>query len=324
MDQVENHNDSIELKEIDNITPEFSFGTEVNNCTDFITNAKSPINKECSVIGCEESKSMEPELLFKFPEDPDIRQVWISLTGRSNWMPTEDSYICVVHFSVDSFTCNDNDEMVLYSTAIPSLRLPSHVLEIEYIEDSDSESDDSSVVPPQMNGDISYINHRKNEGKVELLKLFTKVQRLQREATNLKDRLKYNKRHYVRQKKYLQRLKEIITNKELLLKHKRKKLLNIDIPLLETIQDERDDLILSMPTKYTDDLKNFALSIYKYSPQSYVYIRNTLRTMLPSSNVLEGWIKAGYQPRNVMSNSGLVKVVTEQTESELICKVCLH
>lgn len=67
---------------------------------------------------------------FRFPQDIKVRQIWTNLTGRSNWTPEENSYICVVHFSVDSFKCDSENEMVMISTAIPSLRLPSHVLEV--------------------------------------------------------------------------------------------------------------------------------------------------------------------------------------------------
>lgn len=186
--------------------------------------------------------------------------------------------------------------------------------EYDNYEYDDHEDDDTDMY--QEDGSV--------EEDTALLNLFTEVQKMQQEAVDLNKKINVYKKNYKIKKEKLQRLKEIVAIKETLLKQINKKKLDDQLPLLEQIQEERDDLVLAMPTKHTDDLKNFALSVYKYSPQAYIYIRNILRTMLPSSSVLEEWIHSGYQPRNVMSNCNLIKVVSEQTESELSCKICLH
>lgn len=158
---------------------------------------------------------------------------------------------------------------------------------------------------------------------IELLKLFTEVQRLQRQAVGLKDKLKYNMKVHNRQNRFLKRIKEIIEMKKKVLNQKRKKKCRILLSLQDKIKEDSTGLVLAMPMRQTEDLKNFALSIYKYSPQAYIYIRNTLRTMLPSTEILDSWITAGYQPRNVLANSNLIKVVAEQTDTQLSCKVMI-
>ncbi|XP_075975530.1 uncharacterized protein LOC142976160 [Anticarsia gemmatalis] len=292
--------------------------------------ADTEISKTCAVLGCEDSKNLEPESFFGFPEDSSLRQIWTDLTGRNNWTPTDYSYICLQHFSVDCFKVDEEDRMVLVDKAVPSLKLPRHVLEVEYIDEetldneeydeenmTTDEEEDKSVPPLDMNVP------QKELDNIELLKLFSEVQRLQRQAVALKDKLKYNMKVHNRQNRFLKRIKEIIEMKKKVLNQKRKKKCRILLSLQDKIKEDTTGLVLAMPMRQTDDLKNFALSIYKYSPQAYIYIRNTLRTMLPSTEILDSWITAGYQPRNVLSSSNLIKVLAEQTETQLSCKVMI-
>lgn len=185
------------------------------------------------------------------------------------------------------------------------------------------ESDGEEGQERQMNG-TTYLtrnNISRETDNIELLRLFSDVQRMQRQAIALKEKLKYNMRVHNRQNRFLLRISEIIEMKKKVLNQKRKKKCRILLSMQDKIKEDTTGLVLAMPMRQTEDLKNFALSIYKYSPQAYIYIRNTLRTMLPSTEVLDSWVTAGYQPKNVASN--LIKVVAEQTETSLSCKVML-
>ncbi|CAG5002525.1 unnamed protein product [Parnassius apollo] len=304
--------------------------------------ADTEITKTCAVLGCEDSKNLSSDSFFRFPEDPNLRQIWTDLTGRNNWTPTDFSYICIQHFSVDCFKCDFENKVVLNSKAVPSIKLPNHVLEVEYIDeetldhedDMQEENSKMELVEEQNHKDIkindSKVKLKQNEkngtegDKVELLKLFTEVQRMQRQAIGLRDKLKCNMRVHNRQNRFLIRLKKVIEMKKNILTQKRKKKSKILLLLQDKIKEDTNGLVLAMPTKHTDDLKNFALSIYKYSPQAYIYVRNTLRTMLPSTDVLESWINSGFEPKNMLSNSNILKLVSEQTDSQLTCKVSLH
>lgn len=309
------------------------------------TDVSTEITKTCAVLGCEDYKNLEAESFFRFPEDESLRQIWTDLTGRNNWTPTDYSYICMYHFSIDCFMCDDKNEMILVDKAIPSLKLPRHVLEIEYIDeetfgvesseddymDTESEEDkirpvngthnNIKILPPNKTMHNNVINKERNN--IELLKLFTEVQRMQRQVILMKEKLKSNIRAHNKQNRFLVRIREIIEKKKKVLNQKRKKKCRILLSLQDKIREDTSGLVLAMPMKQTEDLKNFALSIYKYSPQAYIYIRNTLRTMLPSTDVLETWITAGYQPRNMIANNSLIKVIAEQTETQLSCKVMI-
>lgn len=201
--------------------------------------------------------------------------------------------------------------------------------QVEYIDEETLENEDEEYMTTDEeeekpnNTSLDLNIPPKELESIELLKLFTEVQRLQRQAVGLKDKLKYNMKVHTRQNRFLKRIKEIIEMKKKVLNQKRKKKCRILLSLQDKIKEDTTGLVLAMPMRQTDDLKNFALSIYKYSPQAYIYIRNTLRTMLPSTEILDSWITAGYQPRNVIANSNLIKVVAEQTETQLSCKVII-
>lgn len=190
-----------------------------------------------------------------------------------------------------------------------------------------NDSEDKSISNISRNNTKSSIRSNDTELKkvdnVELLKLFTEVQKMQRQAVGLKDKLKSNMKVHNRQNRFLKKIEEIIEQKKKILNQKRKKKSRILLSLQDKIAEDTNGLVLAMPVRQTEDLKNFALSIYKYSPQAYIYIRNTLRTMLPSTDILDTWVSAGYQPRTQLTNSNLIKVVAEQTESELSCKVTI-
>ncbi|XP_053604766.1 THAP domain-containing protein 1-like isoform X2 [Plodia interpunctella] len=282
-------------------------------------------------------------LFFRFPEDSNLRQIWTDLTGRNNWTPTDYSYICIQHFAVDCFVCDSDNQMVLLDKAVPSLKLPRHVLEVEYIDEDTFDNEDEEMETDEEedeqrpavneNGKIAHTNDTAKtstdnlkiqedpEKTIELLKLFTEVQRMQRQAVGLKDKLKNSVRIYNKQKRALQRLEETIEKKRNILTMKRKKKSRILLSLQDKIEEDTNGLVLAMPVKQTEDFKNFALSIYKYSPQAYIYCRNTLRTLLPSTDVLDSWIGNGYQLKTSINNSNMIKVVAEQTDSELSCKI---
>lgn len=159
---------------------------------------------------------------------------------------------------------------------------------------------------------------------LQVLKLFSEVQNMQKQAVSLKEKLRCSIKVYNRQNRLLMRLKEVMEIKKNMLKQKQRKRSRILLTLQDKIKEDSNGLVLAMPTRHTDDLKNIALSIYKYSPQAYIYVRNALRTLLPSTDVLDGWVTSGYEPRNVLTRNHSVKLATEISETELSTKILLQ
>ncbi|XP_047508742.1 uncharacterized protein LOC125052162 isoform X1 [Pieris napi] len=363
--KIKENDDKHKTTPIAKVAPELKQNNDVD----------TQISKTCAVLGCEESKNFNADSFFPFPEDEHLRQIWTDLTGRNNWTPTDYSYICVQHFSVDCFECDSNNAVVLINKAVPSLKLPKHVLEVEYIEedslDNEAEEEDylendyemdvddsafersgtndttvqksndyskeisitNGPTHSNSNSNVDIKEHSEMEKpfsdmqikqNVKVLKLFTEVQRMQRESIETKNKYKYALRSYKRQTRFLTRLREVIEMKKKILEQKKKKKSRILLSLQDKIKEDTSGLVLAMPTRHTDDLKNFALSIYKYSPQAYIYIRNALRTLLPGIETLDSWMNSGYEPRNVLTNSNLIKITTDLNETEMNCKITLR
>ena len=57
------------------------------------------MGKSCCAIGCTNRYSKQSGIHFyRFPTDSARRARWIGSVGRKNWIPTEHSWICSVHF----------------------------------------------------------------------------------------------------------------------------------------------------------------------------------------------------------------------------------
>ncbi|KAL4704786.1 hypothetical protein ACJJTC_015033 [Scirpophaga incertulas] len=308
------------------------------------------ITKTCAVLGCEDSKHFDENSFFRFPEDHQLRQIWTDLTGRNNWTPTDYSYICIQHFSVDCFKCDGSDTMKLVDDAVPSQKLPGHVLEVEYIDEETLDNEDyedsaaqpmadefeEEIEPIKTYNGIDYNDRekitslknispektlKKKVDDLEALKLFTEVQKIQRQAVILKGKLNELSKVQQKQRRSLKRVEEIIQRKRKILEAKKKKKSRILLSLQDKVNEDINGLVLAMPVKQTEDMKSFALRAYNYSPQAYIFVRNTLRTLLPSTDVLESWLSAGFQPKTAAKSTNLIKIQSQLTETELTCKI---
>ncbi|XP_049881830.1 uncharacterized protein LOC126377866 isoform X2 [Pectinophora gossypiella] len=56
----------------------------------------------------------------RFPKEPYIKEAWINVTGRENWMPTKSSTICSKHFKDNDFIIKKSGNRYLKPGAIPS------------------------------------------------------------------------------------------------------------------------------------------------------------------------------------------------------------
>ncbi|CAM1295505.1 Uncharacterised protein r2_g476 [Pycnogonum litorale] len=54
----------------------------------------------CCAVGCNNRRTMgrNNHSLFRFPNDPQIRKLWINKLKRANWTPTHTSVLCDAHF----------------------------------------------------------------------------------------------------------------------------------------------------------------------------------------------------------------------------------
>ncbi|XP_026728311.1 THAP domain-containing protein 1-like isoform X2 [Trichoplusia ni] len=77
----------------------------------------------CSVLTCNvrvADFSEDNGLRFhKFPTDDDLRKRWIESTGRRNWKPNKNSFICSKHFRDTDYFIKRSGQRYLKNGAIP-------------------------------------------------------------------------------------------------------------------------------------------------------------------------------------------------------------
>ncbi|KMQ81763.1 thap domain-containing protein, partial [Lasius niger] len=56
-----------------------------------------------------------------FPRNPERRALWLQNVGRENWVPTDNSYLCEVHFSPEMWERRADHKRKLKSNAVPTI-----------------------------------------------------------------------------------------------------------------------------------------------------------------------------------------------------------
>ncbi|KFM65822.1 THAP domain-containing protein 1, partial [Stegodyphus mimosarum] len=81
----------------------------------------------CIAYNCKE-KAGGTASFHKFPDNPQLRSLWIKAVRRKNFTPTKYSKICSKHFSEDAFEKGGRKYRILKKNAVPSIfDFPSHV-----------------------------------------------------------------------------------------------------------------------------------------------------------------------------------------------------
>ncbi|CAH2207546.1 jg17767, partial [Pararge aegeria aegeria] len=56
-----------------------------------------------------------------FPQDPEIKEKWVSVVGKKDWLPTKYSKICSCHFTEDDFNMSNKKRRTLIRAAVPTV-----------------------------------------------------------------------------------------------------------------------------------------------------------------------------------------------------------
>ncbi|XP_073712460.1 THAP domain-containing protein 6 isoform X1 [Misgurnus anguillicaudatus] len=137
--------------------------------------------------------------------------------------------------------------------------------------------------------------------KARLHGAMTRLENLQREVRNLKDRERRNKKTIDDLQKDLK--KKNIANRKL-----RNKLKGYsEIPI---------DLLLKKGHEYTQDQKEFALNLHLQGPKAYNYLRKVLHLDLPHPHTLQRWKSTADKPGPDTVTSDTTPVTQEGEEEE--------
>ncbi|XP_024892266.1 uncharacterized protein LOC112467737 isoform X1 [Temnothorax curvispinosus] len=74
----------------------------------------------CAAVGCN-NRSEKGYIMKCFPRDPKLRKIWQDRVARADWEPSNNSFLCHVHFEPKEWSVTENGRIRLKKNAIPSI-----------------------------------------------------------------------------------------------------------------------------------------------------------------------------------------------------------
>ncbi|XP_011255829.1 uncharacterized protein LOC105251031 [Camponotus floridanus] len=74
----------------------------------------------CAAIGCN-NRSEKGYIMKCFPRDPKLRKIWQERVARADWEPSNNSFLCHVHFEPEEWSILPNGRIRLRKNAVPSI-----------------------------------------------------------------------------------------------------------------------------------------------------------------------------------------------------------
>ncbi|XP_039314904.1 uncharacterized protein LOC105202530 [Solenopsis invicta] len=74
----------------------------------------------CAAVGCN-NRSEKGYIMKCFPRDPNLRKIWQDRVARADWEPSNNSFLCHVHFEPEEWSITQNGRLRLRKNAIPSI-----------------------------------------------------------------------------------------------------------------------------------------------------------------------------------------------------------
>lgn len=74
----------------------------------------------CAAVGCN-NRSEKGYVMKCFPRDPKLRRIWQERVARADWEPSNNSFLCHVHFKPQEWSVTQTGRIRLKKNAIPSI-----------------------------------------------------------------------------------------------------------------------------------------------------------------------------------------------------------
>lgn len=74
----------------------------------------------CAAVGCN-NRSEKGYTMKCFPRDPSLRDIWKQRVGRADWRPSNNSFLCHVHFEPNQWVVTPSGKIKLIKGALPSI-----------------------------------------------------------------------------------------------------------------------------------------------------------------------------------------------------------
>lgn len=273
-----------------------------------------PSNNRCFYFGCNNTKRSRPDLVFhRFPADKEKLSIWIQYSGHR--VVSEDDeklqwnhrLICSDHFNPEDY--KPGCRPTLSKKAVPKDFNASVVVVNNVINNNTNNYNNNT---DNENNTINYNNSTDNENDTINSRLNFDINYGNNECQHSSDKFHEQKRSSVNAEEIMMKY---LNNYRLMIKKLRKKnnVLRQKIFRMQrattkwnysrlialtknVIKNEKTSFLVEMQLKHlkkkswSDDEKNFALSIYERSPKCYKFLRKEYNMALPCVTLIRKWI----------------------------------
>ncbi|XP_034181209.1 uncharacterized protein LOC117604822 [Osmia lignaria lignaria] len=74
----------------------------------------------CAAVGCN-NRSEKGYIMKCFPRNPNLRKIWQERVARADWEPSNNSFLCHVHFQPQEWSITQSGRIRLKKNAVPSI-----------------------------------------------------------------------------------------------------------------------------------------------------------------------------------------------------------
>ncbi|XP_012226483.1 putative leucine-rich repeat-containing protein DDB_G0290503 [Linepithema humile] len=74
----------------------------------------------CAAVGCN-NRSEKGYIMKCFPRDPTLRKIWQERVARADWEPSNNSFLCHVHFEPEEWSITQSGRIRLKKNAVPTI-----------------------------------------------------------------------------------------------------------------------------------------------------------------------------------------------------------
>nr|XP_057923260.1 THAP domain-containing protein 6-like [Doryrhamphus excisus]XP_057923261.1 THAP domain-containing protein 6-like [Doryrhamphus excisus]XP_057923262.1 THAP domain-containing protein 6-like [Doryrhamphus excisus]XP_057923263.1 THAP domain-containing protein 6-like [Doryrhamphus excisus] len=229
----------------------------------------------------------------RFPKNKELRKRWQTAAKREEISASPSFMLCSEHFRPEDFD-RTGQTVRIRDGAVPSVfSFPAHLRKGPSLPVATSVSQTSQKMAcktppldssqsvqetkslPIPSADHAYALPSTHDLRARLMKALDRVERLERELRNVKDRER--------------RAKNTVSG--LLEDLRVKKLINEELKeQLDIYSDLPTHLLSKQSHEYTKDQKDFAITLHSHGPKAYSYLRETLNINLPHPHTLQRWM----------------------------------
>ena len=255
----------------------------------------------CVAFGCSNSPTNHPELSYHtFPKNEVRKEKWISAVKRKGWTPSNSSVLCSAHFSRDSY-CRPpggKQRALLKGDAVPSIfssyptylqSPPAKTRRILVRGDVAGPSSAGADVAEQISEIPETTNEVAPAEPVEKKPRGRPPIPVKKQLPKLRKSVHALRKQVLRLKRKAQIQKNVLALLQKDSKIQQAQLDVIDGCLGELVKNQAKNKIRKKRKEYSQKIKEFALTIYYYSPKAYAYLRTVLE--LPASRSIRRWLE---------------------------------